>query len=317
MPWADTAPSDAVPSDGGPAEHPGAAGSFGVVGLGRMALVLLLPLIDAGVLQAGEVRAVVGSAASARQLAQAHGLAVSCDAREAWRCPTVLLAVKPQQLEEVAAAAAGFESSPQEPSLQELSPQQPSPGGSRPAGGGEGGEAPLLISVLAGVTLARLERLFPGWRCVRAVPNTPCLVRAGLTGLAWGAGVGPERREWVRGLIARVGEVLELPESQLDALLALTSSGPAFVALVAEAMADGAVAAGLPRGQAQHLAHRTLAGTAALLHQQDLHPGQLKDMVTSPGGTTIAGLRQLERAGVRSALIEAVVAAAARSRELG
>jgi pyrroline-5-carboxylate reductase len=272
-----------------------------------MARALLLPLIDAGVLQAGEVRAVVGSAASAQALAQTHGLAVSCDAREAWRCPTVLLAVKPQQLEVVAAAAASLAPSPPEPS----------PGPSMHAGSSADGEAPLLISVLAGVTLARLERLFPGWRCVRAVPNSPCLVRAGLTGLAWGAGVGPERQEWVRGLFARVGEVLELPESQLDAFLALTSSGPAFVALVAEAMADGAVAAGLPRGQAQHLAHRTLAGTAALLHEQDLHPGQLKDMVSSPGGTTIAGLRQLERAGVRSALIEAVVAAAARSRELG
>jgi pyrroline-5-carboxylate reductase len=272
-----------------------------------MAQALLLPLIDAGVLQVGEVRGVVGRAATAQELAQAHGLTVSCDAREAWRCPTVLLAVKPQQLEVVAAAAASLAPSPPEPS----------PGTPRQAGSVERGEAPLLISVLAGVTLARLERLFPGWRCVRAVPNTPCLVRAGLTGLAWGAGVGPERQEWVRGLFARVGEVLELPESQLDAFLALTSSGPAFVALVAEAMADGAVAAGLPRGQAQHLAHRTLAGTAALLHEQDLHPGQLKDMVSSPGGTTIAGLRQLEKAGVRSALIEAVVAAAARSRELG
>jgi pyrroline-5-carboxylate reductase len=113
-----------------------------------------------------------------------------------------------------------------------------------------------------------------------------------------------------------VGEVVELPESQLDAFLALTSSGPAFVALVAEAMADGAVAAGLPRVQAHHLAHRTLAGTAALLHERELHPGQLKDMVSSPAGTTIAGLRELERAGLRSALIEAVLAAASRSREL-
>jgi len=118
-------------------------------------------------------------------------------------------------------------------------------------------------------------------------------------------------------LFAQVGEVLELPETQLDAFLALTSSGPAFVALVAEAMADGAVASGLPRAQALHLAHRTLAGTAALLHEQQLHPGQLKDMVTSPGGTTIAGVRALERSGLRSALIEAVVAAAERSRALG
>jgi pyrroline-5-carboxylate reductase len=128
--------------------------------------------------------------------------------------------------------------------------------------------------------------------------------------------VSSERREWVQRLFARVGEVLELPEGQMDAFLALTSSGPAFLALVAEAMADGAVAAGLPRSLAQHLAHRTLAGTAALLRDRELHPGQLKDLVSSPAGTTIAGLRQLERAGLRSALLEAVLAAAERSREL-
>ena len=174
----------------------------------------------------------------------------------------------------------------------------------------------LLISVLAGVTLTRLQSLFPGWRCVRAVPNTPSLVRAGLTGLAFADAVDAEQRQWVQQLFAQVGEVHELPESQLDAFLALTSSGPAFVAVVAEALADGAVAAGLPRLLAQELASRTLAGSAALMLQRDLHPGQLKDMVSSPGGTTIAGLRRLEQAGLRSALIEAVLAAAARSREL-
>ena len=113
-----------------------------------------------------------------------------------------------------------------------------------------------------------------------------------------------------------ISEVLELPEKQLDAFLALTSSGPAYIAVIAEALADGAVAAGLPRILANYLSHRTLAGTALLLKEKDLHPGQLKDMVASPGGTTIAALRHLEMAGVRSALIEAVVAAAERSREL-
>ncbi len=262
-------------------------GTFGVVGLGRMAQALLLPLLEAGLIEPEGVRAAVASPASAERLSASLGLPVATDPGPAWAASVVLLAVKPQQLEAVAAAAPG-----------------------PPAG------EPLLISVLAGVTLARLQALFPGWRCVRAVPNTPCLVRAGLTGLAWGDGVTAERRRWVSSLFAQVGEVLELPEPQLDAFLALTSSGPAFVALVAEAMADGAVAAGLPRALAQHLAHRTLAGTAALLHGQALHPGQLKDMVTSPGGTTIAGLRELERAGTRSALIEAVLAAAERSRAL-
>jgi pyrroline-5-carboxylate reductase len=270
-----------------------------------MAQALLLPLIASGQVPAAAVRAVVGSGASAARLAAEHGLAVVTDPTEAWQAPVVLLAVKPQLLAAAAEAAPG------------VSPGGASAGGVGAGGVGAGwGERPLLISVLAGVTLARLQALFPAHRIVRAVPNTPALVRQGLTGLAWGEGIPAEQQLWVRQLFAQVGEVLDLPECQLDAFLALTSSGPAYVALVAEAMADGAVAAGLPRALALRLAHRTLAGTAALLQEQELHPAQLKDMVASPGGTTIAGLRQLERAGVRSALIEAVVAAAERSRQL-
>lgn len=268
-------------------------GRFGVVGLGRMAQALLFPLIEAGQIKPADVRAAVASDASAGSLSAEHNLMVGTDPAPAWACATVLLAIKPQQLEAVAAAA------PQ--------PLAAAPGP---------GSCPLLISVLAGVSLERLQRLFPGRRIVRAVPNTPALVRAGLTALAFAEGVDADQRQWVNDLFARVGEVMELPEGQLDAFLALTSSGPAFLALIAEAMADGAVAAGLPRALAQHLAHRTLAGTAELLHQRQLHPGQLKDMVASPGGTTVAGLRRLEAAGVRSALLEAVLAAAERSREL-
>jgi len=264
---------------------PGAApGTFGVVGFGRMAQALVAPLMESGLLGASSIRAAVASEASRERLASS-GLQVSTNPEAAWGCPVVVLAVKPQQLEAAARAAAG-------------------PGG-------------LLISVLAGVRLQRLEELFPRWRCVRAVPNTPSLVRSGLTGLAWGAGVEAAERTWVRQLFGQVGEVHELPEAQLDPFLALTSSGPAFVALVAEALADGAVTAGLPRALASHLAHRTLAGSAALLHEHELHPGQLKDMVGSPAGTTMAGIRQLERAGLRSALIEAVIAATERSRQLG
>jgi pyrroline-5-carboxylate reductase len=267
MPWSDT---------------------FGVVGLGRMARALLLPLLDSGLVARSDVRAAVATETSARTLAGELGVQVSTDSSQAWTASVVLLAVKPQQIEMVAQAAAAAPAS----------------------------EEPLLISVLAGVPLRRLQALFPGRACVRAVPNTPALVRSGLTGLSWGEGVGEGRREAVRQLFAQVGEVLELPEHQLDPFLALTSSGPAFLALVAESMADGAVAAGLPRPLARHLAHRTMAGTAALLQGQELHPGELKDMVTSPAGTTAAGLRELERAGLRSALIEAVLAAAERSRQL-
>ena len=256
-----------------------------------MARAFCVPFWESVVVQCSSLAAPTPSPASAERLAAAHGIAVAASPEQAWRAPVVLLAVKPQQLELVAAAWAATDA----------------------AAAARGG---LLISVLAGVTLKRLEALFPGWHAVRAVPNTPALVRAGLTGLAFGAGVTPPQRARVEAMFGLVGEVQELPEAQLDAFLALTSSGPAFVALVAEAMADGAVASGLPRALAHHLAHRTLAGTAALLQEQGLHPGALKDMVSSPGGTTIAGIRALERAAVRSGLIEAVVAAAERSRQL-
>jgi len=265
-----------------------------VVGLGRMAEALLEPWIADGLIAPEAIRAVVGSAASRDRWATAtlagQSLRVSTESREAWDAPVVLLAVKPQQLEGVAAAA-----------LQKATEDQ-----------GKG----LLISILAGVRLDRLRQLFPSRTCVRAVVNTPALVRQGLTALAWADAPAPEARDWVEQLFRRVGDVWTLPEPQLDAFLALTASGPAFVALMVEALADGAVAAGLPRALAQTLAPRTLSGTAALLEGKALHPGQLKDMVSSPAGTTLAGLRELERAGLRSALLEAVLAAAERSRAL-
>lgn len=273
--------------------------TFGVVGLGTMAQALLEPWLEEGLLLAESVRAVVASEASKARWAHAslagHALQVDTDPALAWRAPVVLLAVKPQQLDAVARRASAMAPELSEPSF---------------------ATPPLLISLLAGVRLERLQHLFPTRTCVRAVVNTPALVRCGLTALAWGQEPPPEQRAWLEELFSRVGEVWALPESQLDAFLALTSSGPAFVALVAEGLADGAVAAGLPRSLAQELALRTLSGTAALLEQKNLHPGQLKDMVSSPAGTTIAGLRQLERAGLRSALLEAVFAAAQRSREL-
>ena len=271
--------------------------AFGVIGLGRMAQALVIPLIEQGLLPSDEVIAVVGRQDSVATVSERvpSGVRVVAasdpEAQDAWGASVQLLAVKPQMLDGVAAAA---------PPVSETLASGSS----------------LLLSVLAGVPLARLQKLFPGRICVRAVPNTPCLVGQGLTGLAWGEGISEQQKQQVRSFFEPVSEVLELPEERLDAFLALTSSGPAYVALIAEAMADGAVAVGMPRAQAHHLAHRTLAGTAALLHEQQLHPAELKDMVASPGGTTMAALRQLEKAGLRSALIEAVIAATQHGRGL-
>lgn len=267
---------------------------FGILGLGRMAQALLSPLLEEGLILRQSVSAAVASEASAHAARERFGCAVDTAADAVWTAPVVLLAIKPQQLQALAAARAG-EAAPAAGFL---------------------GPRPLLISVLAGVTLARLQQTFPGWACIRVVPNTPVLVRQGLTALACAPEVSTEQADWVADLLRRVGEVHRLPEAQLDAFLALTSSGPAFAALVCEALADGGVAAGLPRALALPLAEKMLAGSMALLEQQGLHPAELKDLVASPAGTTVAGLRVLERSALRSALIEAVLAAAERSRAL-
>ncbi len=330
-------------------EHAGASepllSGLGIIGLGQMAQALLLPLLEQGDVRPAAVRAVVASPASAERLQQQLQVAVCAaadgQAAAAWQAPVVLLAVKPQQLAAAATAAADAAAAaraahsrsgasaaasatpPASGSAASAFPGAPSEHGdasaaaSPAASSAHGDESPLLISVLAGVSLARLQASFPGWRVVRAVPNTPCLVRAGITGLAWGEQLSDGQRHCVRQLFGRVGQVLELPEPQLDGLLAVASSGPALMAVVIEALADGGVAAGLPRALAQQLALAMTGGTVALLQQKGLHPGQLKDMVSSPAGTTITALRQLERGSVRSALIEAVLAAAERSRALG
>ncbi|MBF2077397.1 MAG: pyrroline-5-carboxylate reductase [Synechococcales cyanobacterium T60_A2020_003] len=175
----------------------------------------------------------------------------------------------------------------------------------------------LVLSILAGVPLARLESAFPNYPVIRAMPNTPATVGAGMTAIAGGTHTQPTHLDLAMQVFGAVGEVVEVPERLMDAVTGLSGSGPAYVALMVEALADGGVAAGLPRAIAQQLALQTVLGTAELLKASNLHPAELKDRVTSPGGTTIAGVSHLERQGFRSALIEAVRAAAMRSQELG
>lgn len=175
----------------------------------------------------------------------------------------------------------------------------------------------LWISIAAGISLAKIEgELAPGAPVLRAMPNTPSLVGKGATGLSAGEHVGEADVQVAQSLLSAVGICEIIPESMMDALTGVSGSGPAYVMLVIEAMADGGVRAGLPREVALKLAAQTVFGSAALLLETGKHPGELKDMVTSPGGTTIAGVAALESAGLRSALIDAVTAAAERSREL-
>ena len=175
----------------------------------------------------------------------------------------------------------------------------------------------MVISILAGVSLNKLEAAFGGQPVIRAMPNTPATVGAGITAIAPGKAGTPSHMEQATAIFKAVGEVVEVPEHLMDAVTGLSGSGPAYVAVMIEAIADGGVAAGLPRAIASKFALSTVLGTAQLLQESEMHPAQLKDQVTSPGGTTIAGIAQLERAGFRSALIEAVQAAKERSQQLG
>ncbi|MGB5712926.1 MAG: pyrroline-5-carboxylate reductase [Waterburya sp.] len=174
-----------------------------------------------------------------------------------------------------------------------------------------------IVSILAGVTINKLEQTFPQQPVIRVMPNTPATVGVGMTAIAPGTQTKEEHIQQAKKIFNAVGEVVEVPESSMDAVTGLSGSGPAFVALAIEALADGGVASGLPRAIALQLATQTVLGTATLVKETRMHPGVLKDQVTSPGGTTIAGVAKLESVGFRSALIEAVKTATARSKELG
>lgn len=175
----------------------------------------------------------------------------------------------------------------------------------------------LVISIAAGVTITELERLVPGRPVVRAMPNTPALVRLGAAAIAAGTHALEPHLVLAEKLLGAVGMVVRVPEYQLDAVTGLSGSGPAYIFLVAEALIEAGVLAGIARDTSIALVTQTLLGSATLLAQGDSSAEQLRTAVTSPGGTTAAGLRELEVRGVRAAFLDAVIAATQRSRELG
>ncbi|HEY9726894.1 MAG TPA: pyrroline-5-carboxylate reductase [Chroococcales cyanobacterium] len=269
---------------------------LGMVGGGVMGEALLSRLIAQQLYRPEEVLVSEPQAQRRDFLAQEYGVKVTSDNRAAGAASdVVLLAIKPQVFEVVVA---------------DLMP-----------GDGEHQPVPeplaVVVSILAGVSLTKLESAFGRQPVIRAMPNTPATVGAGITAIAPGKLVKPTHMEQVTAIFKAVGEVVEVPEYLMDAVTGLSGSGPAYVAIAIEALADGGVAAGLPRAIASKLALSTVLGTAQLLQKTQMHPAELKDRVTSPGGTTIAGLTELERAGFRSSLIEAVLAAKQRSEQLG
>ncbi len=254
-----------------------------MVGGGQMGLALAKGMIDADWATAGEIRIVEVDANRADELASlVPGIDVVSSPASGL---DTVLAVKPHL---VTAVAEGLES---------------------PA---------RVVSIAAGITTAAIEAVVPADTPVlRVMPNTPALLGQGASGLAPGLNASADDLAWAQGLLQSVGSVAVVTEAQLDAVTGLSGSGPAYYFLIAEAMVDAGVAAGLPRATAKLLAHQTMAGAAAMLMAGDKPASELRGDVTTPNGTTAAGLRVLEQRGVRGALIDAVAAAADRSAELG
>lgn len=176
----------------------------------------------------------------------------------------------------------------------------------------------LIISIAAGISTASIEgALAKEARVVRAMPNTPCLIRQGATALAPGSRAGSTDMDLARSIFEAVGQVVQVTEDKMDAVTGLSGSGPAYVYMFIEALADGGVRMGLPKEIALLLAAQTVAGAAGMVIESGEHPAALRDRVMTPGGTTVAGVAVLESEGFRSAAIEAVTAAAKRSSELG
>lgn len=263
---------------------------IGFLGAGKMATALARGWITAGLTTKEGVMASDPLPQARADFTAATGASAVADNRQVVASSELLvLAVKPQSMREL---------------LAEIRPVVTS--------------RHLVVSIAAGTTLQFLaDNLGPERRLIRVMPNTPCLVGASASGYAPAETATEADTALVDRLLQAVGLAFRLPESLLDAVTGLSGSGTGFVYVIIEALSDAGVRVGLPRDVATALAAQTVFGSAKMVLETELHPAVLKDMVTSPGGTTTAGLHALERGGLRAALIDAVVAATVRSRELG
>lgn len=262
--------------------------SIGFLGAGNMAEAMIRGLLR-GTFAPEQISASGPREERMRELRESYGITATTDNKVPAAAQIVILSVKPQILRRALDEVADVISSDA-----------------------------LVISIAAGVPVNAIQqRLKSGTRVVRAMPNTPALVDAGATAIAGGEHARDTDLEDAKRIFDAIGLTVILEESQLDAVTGLSGSGPAYVFLILEALSDAGVKVGLSRRTAQLLAAQTVLGSAKLLLETNEHPGRLKDMVTSPGGTAITGLHTLENGGVRTTLMNAVEAATRRSRELG
>lgn len=260
------------------------------IGAGNMAEAIISGLLHGRHLHPSQILASDVRVERLAAVQKSYGVSATVRNHEAaaW-ADTMLLAVEPQVLDEV---------------LAEIAPVTRT--------------GALIVSVAAGYPIARVQRhLSTSVRIVRAMPNTPSTIREGITALTYGPGLNEADVRTARALFEPIGKVVEVSEPALDAVTGLSGSGPAYVYVMIEALADGGVKMGLPRDTAQLLAAQTVAGAARMVIESREHPGVLKDRVASPGGTTIAGIHELERGCLRATVMSAVEAATKRSEELG
>ncbi len=267
-----------------------ASHTVGFIGAGNMAEAMIGGLVRGKHVQPNRITASDPRKERLEELHTSLGIEATQNNRDiAQRCTLVVLSVKPQIMDKI---------------LREVGDQM-KPG-------------TLVVSIAAGVDTETIEDSLPeGVRVVRAMPNTPAMVGAGATAISAGKHATPEDMATAKALFDAIGITVELDESHLDAVTGLSGSGPAYIFLILEALADAGVKVGLSRRNAQRLAAQTVMGSAKMLLETDEHPGRLKDMVTSPGGTAIAGLHTLEQGGLRTTLINAVETATKRAQELG
>lgn len=260
------------------------------LGAGQMAEALMRGILAAGLLGPQQLLGSDVRSSRLEYLASELGVQVSADNKQAVsQGGVIFLSVKPQDVDAL---------------LKEVAPSLR--------------RDQLIVSIAAGVPIAHIEAmLFDRQPVIRVMPNTPCLVRQGMAVLSAGTYATPEHVEIVQSILSAVGKAIVLPEKYMDAVTGLSGSGPAFVSLFVDALSDAGVRVGLPRDVANILAVQTILGTAHMLSETGEHPARLKEMVTSPGGTAIAGVHALERGGVRAAIMDAIVAATNRSHELG
>ena len=263
--------------------------TIGFIGAGNMAEAMIRGLLRGNDFAPENIRASGPREDRVRELRESYGIDATTDNKRPAQAEIVVLSVKPQIMGRVLDEVADT-----------ISPRA------------------LVISIAAGVPVATIQaRLATGTRVIRAMPNTPALVDAAATAIAGGEHARESDLQAAKKIFDAIGLTVILEESALDAVTGLSGSGPAYVFLILEALSDAGVKVGLSRRTAQLLAAQTVLGSAKLLLETNEHPGRLKDMVTSPGGTAITGLHTLENGGVRTTLMNAVEAATRRSRELG